>query len=107
MIDVLQRIEELRIERNWSKYELSKRAGIQENTISSWYQDNRLPSLRSLEKVCNAFGITLSMLVAESDDLVELSPEDWETLNRFQCLSNKQRESFLELLDAYPKDQKS
>lgn len=104
MIDILRRIEQLRQDRNWSIYELSKQSGIQDNDIHAWYQHDRIPNLGSLEKLSNAFGITLSMLVAESDDLVQLSPEEWKALNLFQCLDHEQRARFLALLESFPND---
>ena len=36
-------------------------------TVSSWYRNNMVPTIPSLEKICTAFGITLSLLFAEED----------------------------------------
>ena len=60
MIDILDRITKQRLSRNWTEYQLSQKSGIPQSTISSWYRKNMIPSVPSLEKVCNAFGITLS-----------------------------------------------
>lgn len=38
MFDVLQRITDLRLARNWSEYQLSVRSGLPQSTISSWYR---------------------------------------------------------------------
>lgn len=104
MIDILRQIEQLRQDRSWSIYELSKQSGIQDNDIRAWYQQDRIPNLNSLEKLSNAFGITLSMLAAESDDLVQLSPEEWKALKLFQCLDREQRAHFLALLESISND---
>jgi len=36
-------------------------------TVSSWYRKNMVPTIPSLEKICTAFGITLSLMFAEED----------------------------------------
>lgn len=82
MIDVLARIKQLRDERGWSDYQLAERSSLPKSTISSWYQKNLVPSPISLEKVCEAFGITLSQFFAESNEPVELTDSQREMLER-------------------------
>ena len=38
MIDILDHITEQRLLRNWTEYELAKRSGLPQSTISSWYR---------------------------------------------------------------------
>lgn len=104
MIDILKRIEELRLERSWTEYELSKKAGIPQSTISTWYRKRQSPTLHSLEKLSNAFGITLSVLLAEENNFVELSLQEREALRFFQRLTLEQRTLFLNFLDSLSKD---
>lgn len=59
-MDILKRIVDLRTERNWTEYQLAERSGLTQSTISSWYRKNMLPTIPSLSKICDAFGITLS-----------------------------------------------
>lgn len=61
-MDILKRIVDLRTERNWTEYQLAERSGLTQSTISSWYRKNMLPTIPSLSKICDAFGITLSQL---------------------------------------------
>lgn len=103
MIDILRRIEEMRLERNWSMYELSKHADISQSTISSWYQKNQLPTLRLLEKVSQAFDITLSMMIAE-ENATELSSQEQYILNLFQCLDSDQRNNLLLLVKRFSRN---
>ena len=65
MIDVLQRINELREERHWTEYQLAERSGLTQSTISSWYRKNMLPTIPSLTKICDAFGISISQFFLE------------------------------------------
>lgn len=99
MVDVLARIKQLRDERGWSDYQLAERSSLPKSTISSWYQKNLVPSPISLEKVCEAFGITLSQFFAESNEPVELTDSQREMLERWSRLTPAQQEAFLHLLD--------
>ena len=51
-MDVLARITKLRLDRGWTDYELAKRSGLPQSTISSWYTKNMLPSISSHESIC-------------------------------------------------------
>ena len=74
MKNVLEEITRLRTKRNWSEYDLAKRSGLSQSTISTWYRKNQTPTIQTLDKVCKGFGITLSQFFAEDDDLVSLTP---------------------------------
>lgn len=97
-MNVLHKIERMRMERNWSEYQLVEKAGLPQSTISSWYRKNILPTIPSLEKICNAFGITLSVLFTEEKDLVELSSTDKQFLEAIYKLDISQREALLQFL---------
>lgn len=59
-MDVLEKISMLRNERQWTEYQLAEKSGLTQSTISSWYRRNLTPSIPSLVKICDAFGITIS-----------------------------------------------
>ena len=67
-MDILNKITRLRMERGWSEYQLAEKSGLTQSTISSWYRRNMLPSIPSLERICEAYGITLSQFFLEKDD---------------------------------------
>lgn len=67
MINVLNRITELREERNWTEYQLAEKSGLTQSTISSWYRKDMLPSIPSLSKICEAYGITMSQFFLENN----------------------------------------
>lgn len=101
MIDILKRIEHMRLERNWTEYELSKKADIPQSTIHAWYRKNQVPTLPSLEKLCNAFGISLSVLFSDDSDLLtELSEQELYALHLFQCLGASQKTYLLQFLNS-------
>ena len=57
---VLERILQLKKGRGWTEYRLSLESGIAQTTISSWFRKNITPSVASLQRICDAFGITMS-----------------------------------------------
>lgn len=66
-MNVLERITELRKERHWTEYQLAEKSGLTQSTISSWYRKNMLPSIPSLAKICEAFGISMSQFFLDDD----------------------------------------
>lgn len=97
--DILAAITEYRKERGWTEYQLAERSGLPQSTISSWYRKNLIPSIPSLEKICTAFGITLSQLFAEGDDPVCLTESQRKLLERWSRLDGDKQEILFALID--------
>lgn len=100
MIDVLGRITEQRQSRNWTEYQLAQKAGLPQSTISSWYRKQMLPTLQSLEKICIAFDMTMAQFLTEDESLTEITKDQRELLDRWELLSPKQKQAFLELMSS-------
>lgn len=99
MFDINERISDLRIERGWSEYQLAEKSGIVQSTISSWSRTKSLPTITNLEKICNAFGITLSQFFAGKEEMaVSLTNRQMEMLHHFDQLSSEQQENLIRLL---------
>lgn len=58
-----------------------------------------VPTIPSLEKICTAFGITLSQLFAEGNAPVCLTDRQQELLTRWAKLSADQQDAVLALID--------
>lgn len=99
MKDILSMITEYREERGWTEYQLAERAGLPQSTISSWYRKNMVPTVASLEKICHAFGITLSQLFAENEEAVTLTDSQRMLLQRWSKLSKEQQKAIFNLID--------
>lgn len=67
MENILDTITAYRKERNWSLYDLAAHAELKPSTISTWYNDNAIPTIPSLVKICDAFQITLSEFFAKAE----------------------------------------
>lgn len=98
-MDVLKRIIELRQERGWSEYQLSEAAGIPQSTISSWYRKDMLPSIGSLEKICNGFGITMGYFFSKPEEAVVLTGEQRKLLDSWNKLTPERKQTLLAFLE--------
>ncbi len=98
MKDILSVIAAYRTERGWTEYQLAERSGLPQSTISSWYRKNMVPSIPSLQKICTAFGITLSQLFAEGEDQVSLTESQRELLKLWSHLDDEKQEAVLLLI---------
>ncbi len=99
MKDILSLITKYRQERGWTEYELAERSNLPQSTISSWYRKSMMPSIPSLEKICYAFGITLSQLFSKDNEPVSLTESQKELLHRWSRLNKDQQDAIFNLLD--------
>ena len=97
-MDVIERIKELTRLRNWTEYRLRKESGLATSTIGNIFYRGSVPSISTLESLCDAFGISLCQFFAE-DDFIALTKEQRELLEKWVLLSSEQRKAVLELID--------
>ena len=103
-MDILQRILQLREEKDWSEYKLSVESGIPQSTISSWFRKNVQPSIQSLQAICDACGITLAQFFAEGDQTPSYLTERQKTLlSGFAHLNNAQQSALIGFLESFTK----
>lgn len=99
MKDILATITKYRQDRGWTEYQLAERSGLPQSTISSWYRKNMIPTVPSLEKICIAFGITLSQLFAEEENTVSLTENQRKLLESWSRLTEDQQAAVFTLID--------
>lgn len=100
MINVLERITELREQKNWTEYQLAEHSGLTQSTISSWYRKDILPTLPSLERICEAFGISISQFFEDtSNEISIINPRQKQLLERASKLDNEQYDALINFLD--------
>lgn len=98
-MDVIEKIEQLRRERQWTKYRLAEEAMLTYSTLSAVYSRGTPPKLEILEMLCNAFGITLSQFFAEGGDEHVLSSDERKLLKLFRELPKNKKQAILEILE--------
>lgn len=98
-MDVINRIDMLMKERNWSDYKLSTESGLSSSTIANIHRRNTVPSISTLEAICSAFGITLAQFFTEDSYTVQLNNEQRELFNRWVALTNNQKDLIYKLIE--------
>ena len=100
---------------------MARNAGVTQSTISTWYGKELQPSVASLEKICAAFGMSLSEFFMEETDTItncceeeSLAGDTWhdpaipkdinDLLHLWGCLSITQRKAVLLLLESMVDD---
>jgi len=67
-MDILNRIKQLRDERDWSNYRLAKEAQISEGSLNNLFRLNNQSTIPTLEAICTGFDISLSQFFAEGNE---------------------------------------
>lgn len=85
-MDILTHLQELRDERGWTNYQLAIHSGLSQSTISTAMNRGNTPSVQTIQKCCDAFGITMAEFFDENLRPKDISlrerklVEDWRKL---------------------------
>jgi len=66
MDNVNGKIQLLMTERGWTEYRLAKEAKLSQSTIANLFKRNNLPSIPTLQSICDAFGIKMSQFFEDN-----------------------------------------
>ncbi len=91
-MEVLEKIDKLRIERGWSINYLAMESGLTQSTLNNLYSRKTEPKISTLRAICGAFGLTLSEFFREEGDNTD------EIANKISTLSKESKEAILQLL---------
>lgn len=99
---IIRQIQFLMERRHWTAYHLAREAGVSVSTISNIFQRGSCPSISLLQKITDAFGMTLSEFMAslETGDYPlpeDLTEEEYDIVSQYRTLSKSNRK----LLAAY------
>ncbi len=83
-MDVIKKLAELRLERNISVYRLSELTGINQSTLANTFSRGTIPSIKHLEIMCDALGVTLSQFFAQDEEMFYLSKKEIELINNLE-----------------------
>ncbi len=98
-MDCLARIKELLDERSWSMYQLARKANIQQSTLSNLFIRNNAPTIPTLEKICDAFGITIVEFFGGDKNF--RTDEEKELLFLWNKLPKESKDAIIALLKSY------
>ena len=97
-MDVLKRIDEIMRKQHLNDYQLSKLSGLSTSTISNMRKRNTIPSIATLEYICDSFDMTLSQFfVDEGTLLYPVNDTQKDFLDYFILLTEEQQQLVLEV----------
>lgn len=80
-MNIGQAIKELRVKKNMTQAALAERVGMSVNAVSSWELGKTFPPNESIKRLCEAFEVPQSYLLAASIEEEDV-PEDKRVLYR-------------------------
>lgn len=98
-MDVNKKIEALRYQRGWSMYELAQEMGVTQSTLTSIMRRGNPPKIETLERICEAFGISLAQFFIDNEDVEVLNKKEKELVALFRKMPEEKQKALLELLD--------
>jgi len=96
IMDIGQRLKQIRTSKGLQGIQLAEKVGITNVYLSYLESGTKIPSIETLQKICDALGITLAEFFM--DENVNLPPEYQELLENVKVLSPKQLELLNEFL---------
>lgn len=72
---VLNRIDELCRKYNMSRYRLSMKSSVDQATLSMLFNKKTVPTVYTIDKICNAFGITIAQFFSVNGEHTILTRE--------------------------------
>lgn len=99
MINVRERLQELMDERDLNMYALAKRSGLSWNTIKNIFSRTTNPTVTTLSMLCDGLGITLAQFFEEEQDVTHLTAEQQHLINRWNQLTDREKESISSMVD--------
>ena len=99
-MNVLEKVKKLQEERGWSTYKLAYESGLTQSTLSNMFARGTCPTVDTLEKICEAFGISLSEFFEEDDRKTHVSKEELELLRKYRALNDKEKDAVKSMINA-------
>ena len=98
-MDTRQRILDLLERRKWPVWRLAQKSGINHSTIFNMIQRKNMPSLKTIEEVTAAFGISMRQFFAEKGDPALFTPQQEAVFFLYHDTSIPQRKAILHAME--------
>ena len=95
-MNLTARILELLDEREWTKYQLAKKANLSQSTISSLIIRGSTPTFSTIESCCKAFGITMAEFFNADLQDKELTLEERRLIRDWRNLTPEAKQAVLQ-----------
>ena len=91
--EIIERIVSLCESRSWSLYRLAKESGITYSTLCTMIHKSNSPSIPTLIKICNGFGISLTQFFDIENEVAKLSTSQKKHLEQWEQLSENNQKN--------------
>lgn len=108
-MDVIARINEIMKQQGLTEYKLAKLSNLSPSTIKNIKARNTVPSITTLESICDTFNMTLSQFFADKDTtFYPLNPRQAQCMDLILMLNEEQQQTLIEFIRSMkmPKDKK-
>lgn len=96
-MDINARLEEILKKHGWSKYRLSKESKLPESTLSNIFHRGTVPTIATLQSICETMNITLSEFFSD-DERVVMTPELKEFYHEWLRLTPEKRKHIIQTM---------
>ena len=94
---LVERIDKLRVEHNYSIYELAVKSGLSVNTIKYLYKKKSFPNIRTLYNICEAFDIPIWLLFHKNESGLFTTKNEYILISNFKNLSDTSKRLLIEV----------
>ena len=94
-MNITKRIDELCMIHHMSKYRLSQITGISQSAFSKMARQQTSLSIETIQRICDAFGISMAQFFSDSDEYPDLTPQQRQLLDYWKMMDRKKQEYIL------------
>lgn len=99
-MNIIKKIDEMRIKRGWTFYKLAQESGLTQQTFTKWMEGKTTPTIQALKAVCDAFNISLADFFTDGN-LIEITPETKIILDNWKHLTKEEKYSIQLIIENY------
>ena len=89
---IIARIEQLCKKKGISRYRLAQESGIAQSSISTLLNRKSIPTIQTLEKICEGLDITLAQFFAGDEEFPDLTADQKQLLSDWNAMDDHQKE---------------
>ena len=86
------RLSELCKKHDYTRYRLSQLTGMSQTALAKIFSGESIPTIPTLEKLCDALGITLAQFFTKDGVLPDLTEEQRKILEIWDSLESREKE---------------
>lgn len=106
MVNIGERITELRKRKNWSQSELAEAIGVSRDIIGKYQRNENSPSVEMAVKIAKAFDIPIDYLLGEGKHAT-YSKDTVKRIEEIEAMDDKTKAILFNLIDTYIRDAKT